>query len=198
MSISVAHLLSTPRYRHTVGGEPVWWSARLNWSAEEKGVLRALCEANAPIGKSADGLGRPPTSLAWKAREIGLALPADWSAIIRPKPKPRLVRDVRRRLSYPFIIKRRDEHADLLAVNALVPRGAPGREDVCQEIMLALWEGKVTLDDLRRHRGSIRSFVRSFNVANFEAAGYAISLDRPLRNGGSWYDILAATPETPQ
>ena len=25
-------------------------------------------------------------------------------------------------------------------------------------------------------------------MANFEAAGYAISLDRPLRNGGSWYD----------
>ena len=102
----------------------------------ERSPCGAWQSANAPIGKSADGLGRPPTSLAWKAREIGLALPADWSAIIRPKPKPRLIRDVRRRLSYPFIIKRRDEHGDLLAVNAPVPRGAPGREDVCQEILL--------------------------------------------------------------
>jgi hypothetical protein len=94
-------------------------------------------------------------------------------------------------LQYPFVAKPRDEHADLLAVNVLVPH-MPGREDICQEIMLALWEKKITLDQIKANRADLRAFVRGFNKENYEAGGYAISLDDPMHDGRSWHDVLAA------
>jgi hypothetical protein len=104
-----------------------------------------------------------------------------------------LERKIARRplLSYPYIAVKRDEHADLLAVNALVPAWMPGREDVCQEIMLALWEKQITLEQLKANRVDLRSFVRSFTKANYEAGGFAISLDQPMYDGRSWHDVLA-------
>lgn len=105
--------------------------------------------------------------------------------------KPKIVAAKAPLLAYPYIAVKRDEHADLLAVNSLVPASMPGREDVCQEIMLALWERRITLDQLKANRADLRAFVRSFTRDNYEAGGYAISLDVPMRSGQSWHDVLA-------
>lgn len=93
-------------------------------------------------------------------------------------------------MTYPFIRIPRDEHAELIEVNGLVPRGLPGRADVVQEIMLALYERRETIDAVRA--GSWRRHVRSFYKANHEAAGMAFSIDEPRIGGGSWHDVLRA------
>lgn len=95
-------------------------------------------------------------------------------------------------LGYPYVAVKRDEHTELMMVNSLVPPGLPGREDVCQEIMLALWEGRITLEQLKANRANIRPFVRSFTRDNYESGGYAVSLDQPMHDGRSWHDVLAA------
>jgi len=112
--------------------------------------------------------------------------------IIRPKPikieaAPRSIPVS----AYPFVRVAKDEHGTLMAVNSIVPQALPGREDVCQEILLALWEGKITLDQLRANRSNVGAFVRRFQSENYEASGYAISLDVPMRSGGSWHDVIA-------
>lgn len=184
-NLTVKELLARPRY----GGS--WCGTRSHWTDTDEAQLRVLCEAGADVEKSADALGRSPTSIAHRARDTGLLVPTAWSKLITPKRVAKLTVP-RFALSYPFIIRKRDEHADLLAVNSLVPHGLPGREDVCQEIMLALWEGKITLDQLKANRSNVRSFVRAFTVENYEGGGYAMSLDQPMADGRSWHDVLPA------
>ena len=108
--------------------------------------------------------------------------------VFRAVPKPRAIRV---QLAYPFIAKPRDEHAELLAVNSIVPQGIPGREDICQEIMLALWEKRISIDQLRANKSDVRAFVNNFTRANYESGGHAISLDQPMKSGQSWHDVLA-------
>lgn len=91
-------------------------------------------------------------------------------------------------LAYPFVAKARDEHAELLLVNSLVPRGMPGREDVVQAILLALWERQTTIEQLKA--AGIAPFLRQFRRDNYESGGYAVSLDVPRLGGGSWHDVL--------
>lgn len=93
-------------------------------------------------------------------------------------------------MAYPFIRTQRDEHAELLFVNSLVPQGMPGRDDVVQTIMLALWERQTTVDALKA--GGVSSFIRAFRRENYESGGYAISIDVPRSGGGSWHDVLTA------
>ena len=114
--------------------------------------------------------------------------PPSQKKVVKLKAPPRIA------LAYPFVVKRRNEHADLLAVNALVPRSMPGREDVRQEVMLALWEGTVTLEQLRAP-GALRAFTSAFRRRNDEDSGYAVSLDMPMRAGCSWHDVLEARPQ---
>jgi hypothetical protein len=105
--------------------------------------------------------------------------------------KPRLVTAPRLPLLvYPFVRQARDEHAELLLVNTLVPRGLPGRDDVCQEIMIAIWEGRTTIEHLKQHGAG--SLIRQFRRDNYESRGYAISLSEPRPGGGSWDDVLSA------
>lgn len=132
------------------------------------------------------------------ARVMALSAPENiWrpGLFVPPKLLPR-IREPRVVMSYPFVGKPRDEHAELLAVNKLVPQ-MPGREDICQEIMLALWEKKISLDDLKANRADIRGFVRRFTKDNYEVGGYAISLDAPMHTGQSWHDVLAAPEAEP-
>ena len=95
-------------------------------------------------------------------------------------------------VAYPFIRKAKDEHADLLFVNSIVPTSMPGREDVCQEILLALFEQRITLNELKANRANLRSFVASFRRDNYESGGYAVSLDQPMYDGRSWHDTLSS------
>lgn len=187
-AISVPALLSRPR---SWAGHYIW--TRTWWTRPEVVVLKALCEAKAPLEKSADGLGRTPTSIAHRASDTGLVLPAEWrDAIIKKRPSKLRLSDPQ--LQYPYIREVRGEHADLLQVNSLVPRGLPDhvRADVCQEIMLALWMKKITLDELRTDSLAVRSFIKGFRATNYEAGGFALSLDAPMHDGRSWYDVLPA------
>jgi hypothetical protein len=171
----------------------LWLDTRRHWDAATETKLRILCEAGADVNHSADALGRSPTSIAHRAKDTGLPIPRSWLSIITPKRIPIVVPRIN--LSYPFIIGRRNDTADLLTVNSLVPQYLMGREDVCQEIMLALWEGKVTLDQLKANRALVSSFIRKSRRDNYESNGYAISLDQPMRDGGSWHDVLAYSNE---
>lgn len=164
----------------------------LHWTPSDGEALRVLCEGNVPPETSGDILGRTAKSIANRARDTGLALPASWRALVIPKRKPR---EISVPLQYPYIIKARGDHADLLAVNALVPHGLPThmRADVCQEIMLALWQGAVKLDDLRRNKALVSRFIGGFRKANFENGGYGVmSIDQPRADGRSWHDLLPA------
>lgn len=182
--VSVPAILARPRY---LGGN--WCSTRTHWARCEDVILKALCDADAPLEKSADGLGRSPSSIAHRARDTGLRLPKEWADLIRPK---RLRAEARVALQYPYIQKVRGEHAELLAVNSLVPRGLPDhmRADICQEIMLAIWTKEVSLDELRSDRALVNRFVKGFRRANLEGGGWALSLDVPMKDGRSWYDVL--------
>lgn len=186
---AAALLIAKPKY----GGS--WCGTGTHWTSVEAAHLHVLALAGSDLNKAADALGRSPASIAHRARDTGLELPAAWAAIVRPK-RQRIATPPRVQLAYPFIIRKRDEHADLLAVNRLVAQYLPGREDICQEIMLAMWEGTITLAQLEAKRENLRAFVRSFRRENFEMSGAAVSLDAPIRrnhDGGDLYlqDVLS-------
>lgn len=54
---------------------------------------------------------------------------------------------------------------------ALVPSGTPGREDVCQDILLAFFESIITLEALKAQRANVLSFMRKFTRNNHESGG---------------------------
>jgi hypothetical protein len=166
------------------------WNNHQFWNDADILRLEQFCESDADLASSAAELKRLPSAAAHKASRLGLKLPREWVALIRPKRKL-IVREPRTQLAYPFIIKARGDAADLLEVNSMVPAYLPGREDVCQEIMLALFEGAITIDDLRKNKGQIRTFIKAFRRDNWEEGGYAISLDAPMHDGRSWHDVLS-------
>lgn len=177
--------MEAPIYRlgHALYGGS-WVGTGTWWTAPEKTFLSECVAKNASLEAVADALGRTPKSVANRVREMRLAFPKVWL----PARPPRL------NLAYPFIAKRRDEHADLLAVNGLVPQGMPGREDVCQELLLAVLEGSVSVAALKSDRAFLRATITRLRRENFESGGYAISLDEPRPDGRTWYDTLSANP----
>lgn len=129
------------------------------WLSPERRALCLLVGGDADISRAAIVLGRSASALAWKAREIGLQLPEDWRGYVTYGPTPK-----REDLAFPYIAKARPEHADLLRVNTLVPRSFPEwqRADICQSIMLALFEGKTTLGELEAHKDKPRYFIKEY------------------------------------
>lgn len=181
---SLKTLLSRP----LMGG----WSHGLTrtwWTREHDVGLALLCKHRTPVTTAADTLARSETSLAHRARKAGLILPDDWRDLLRKRD---LAATPTLKLQYPYIVEVRGEHEMLLAVNALVSRGLPDhmRADVCQEIMLAIWEKTISLDELKRSPKLIGQYVRKAKRENYEACGYALSLDVPMRGGRYWYDVL--------
>lgn len=168
------HLLDHPK---TDFGSWAW--TRTWWSDLEKFKVDILCEADANIERTADCLGRSPSSIAYRARDMGLTLPREWLRLITPKYKPRLRSPKEASLQYPYITKIRDEHADLLAINAIIPKGIPDnmRADMCQEIMLAILEGRTTIEMLKAKNGSATYYIKKFYHDNYEAGGHAISFN---------------------
>lgn len=158
------------------------------WTEAEHANLKTLCQGRVDVEKAASILGRSPKSIAWRASDHGLGPSPEWRALLSGRKG---LGGQRIQLAYPYIIRARDEHADLLAVNSIVPAYMPGREDVCQEVMLALWEKRITLDQLRANSKNLRPFIRQFSAANYENGGYALSLDQPMYDGRSWHDVLA-------
>lgn len=153
-----------------------WLDNHLRWRPVDEFALSILCEANADIEQTADTLGRKPTTLARRARDVGFTIPTQWAKLIAPKGKPVLAA---RATNYPYIIKRRDEHADLMAVNAVIPAAIPDnmRADICQEIMLAILEGRTTIEMLKSRKGNSTYFIKKFYHDNYEHGGHAISFN---------------------
>lgn len=188
--------MGTRRSRHNKGRKPLykdhrsvasnilehkkyggmWYDARSWWTPPDIFALGVLCDAEADVDGSADALGRPPKSLVYKARELGLTVPIEWGRLLYKK-RPTKIRQPQTALVYPYIVKARDEHADLLTVNAMIPKGISDhmRADICQEILLAIYEGRTTLDDLRARKGTEVYYIRHFYKQNYECGGYAIS-----------------------
>jgi hypothetical protein len=130
-----------------------------HWLAAEDRALSLLVAAKVDPAQASISLGRPAPALANRARRIGLAVPTSWPYYFISKNKERY-----EQLQFPYIKKARPEHADLLRVNALVPRSFPEwqRSDICQSIMLALFEGKTTLAELEAHKGKPRYFIKEY------------------------------------
>ena len=169
-------LLKHPRAT-TGNGEASWAWTRTWWSDIEKFKLNVLCEADSHVEGAADVLGRTPTSIAHYARDSGLTLPTQWSRLITPKRASKIRVPKSPLLPYPFITKSRPEHADLIAINQIVPNSVPDhmRGDICQEIMLAILEGRTTLEALRAREGTATYYIKKFWHENYEAGGHAIS-----------------------
>lgn len=178
-----------PRY---MGG--LLLSTRTWWTPPEKEALVRFVDGGYSPDEAAVALGRTAKSIANYTREIGgVHLPPEWQALIagrRPAADPRI------QLAYPYISKVRPEHADILALNALVPRAFPDamRADICQEMMLAVLEGRVTIDDVKANRSSSAWFFRKFYKENHEQSGRAISLDAVAFDGDdrSNYDVISS------
>ncbi len=139
-----------------------WLNTGTWWSADDQHQLQQLCASNVSVEVSANALGRTPKSIANRARDSSITLPSDWAALVRfYKPRPREPKII---LCYPYVKKARIEHVDLLRANDLVPKSLPDwmRADICQEIMLALYEGKITLSELEANKTNLKWFIRKY------------------------------------
>lgn len=153
-----------------------WHNTNHNWSQADQLKLEILCEADADPDASADALGRKPSALVWRARELNITLPRQWVNLIRPKRPIKLREPV---ASYPYIVKPRAEHIDLLAINAVIPDSIPDdmRADICQEIMVAILEGRTSINAIKSKSRSAQYFMRKFYRDNYEQGGHAIAFE---------------------
>jgi hypothetical protein len=160
------------RPKYNLGGEALWLDTRLHWDSKAKRELRILAGAGVSIERVADLLGRSPTSIAHRCRSDRLQMPAAWAKVIRTarRTSPRWTP-----LAYPYVNFRRAEANTLLIVNEMVSRALPGREDVCQDIMLAILERGLTPNKV-----TVNEFIRKFRRDNYESGGFALSLDAPM------------------
>jgi len=159
-----------------------WWiAARIHWTAEDLTLLSAACDLGISCHAAANTLGRPPASLVDKAYHSGIRVPKRWREFVYTPRK----RSPRLNLNYPYIVQPTEHHADIIAVHRMVSRAIPGREDLCQDIMLALWENRTSLDELRSDPRALKAFVKSFRKAHFERSGYGIeSMDVTIHSDG--------------
>jgi hypothetical protein len=174
------------------------WATHTFWTPGELSALRILVGANALLERTADILGRTPSSITWRCRDDHIRFPSAWKKARGPRPKtPRiklaLISAPVATLVYPYVTKARAETADLLLINDLVSRAYPDhmRADICQDIFLAMLEGKTTIEALQANKWRIREYVSRFRSMNMEMGGFALSLDEPLAGGGSRYDLIS-------
>lgn len=159
----------------------LWLDQRTRWADEDLRLLAAACDMKIGYSMAANSIGRSPTTLVHKALELGLNVQRAWRDLIR---RPREKKAPKVTLQYPYIVKPDDKYNDLIAVNRIVSRQLPGREDVCQDIMLALWESRTSLEELKNDPKAVRAFVKSFRKASFERSGYAESMDATIHSDG--------------
>lgn len=128
--------------------------------------------------------GMPSVAAIYKRRRVD----ADFNAIFLRRQRPIT-------LAYPYIVSRRSEHADVLEVNSLVPKSFSGdrRADICQEILLALLEGRTTMEQLRARRDDANFFIKKFWRDNFEMSGHAVSLDSTVGDSDQTYYQVASS-----
>jgi hypothetical protein len=186
--LTAAELLERPMYGN--GGR---YDTFTHWSEEADARLTTLALAQIDLPRAADIVGRRESTLVSRAREMRLPLPSDWSKLLARPKKPPLLKPQELQLSYPYIRKPRDEHALLLGVNAIIPKTllAAMRADICQDVILAILEGEISLEGLRREPKSARWFINNFWTKNHEASGHASSLDEFGKNGQNNQDAFS-------
>ena len=85
-----------------------------------------------------------------------------------------------------------EEHALLLAVDSVVPKGlnTDTRADICQDLLVDILSGELTLSALR---ASVSTYIRRFFRKNVSWAH--VSLDAPIFGGGkrTLAEVLADT-----
>lgn len=165
-----------------------WHYTNCHWSDVDERNVAVLCAAGVDLEATANSLGRKPTTIAHHCRDRGFSIPPEWAAAIT-KRKAKIIDAL---MSFPYIKKARPEHADLMRANALVPPSLPEhmRADVCQSIMLALFEGNVTLYDLERNKKKTRWFIRKFYKD--QRPWEEINLEGKPDDDRSYVDIAAA------
>jgi hypothetical protein len=62
-----------------------WLSTRCRWTDAEKTALKSFIAECATPTDAADALGRSPTSIVHHAHRLGLAVPSEWSTLIRKR-----------------------------------------------------------------------------------------------------------------
>ena len=139
---------------------PNWTQISWYWSGQELANLQVLAAARSPLKEVSRVLGRTEKAVAYRARELGISLPAEWSRLLRPGK----LRQNEPLLCYPYVKTVKPDNADLLRANDLVPKRLPAlmRADVCQSMMLALYEGTVTLEELEANKSSVQWFIKQF------------------------------------
>jgi hypothetical protein len=182
-----ANLLKRPRYP---GGG--WYDTGIRWDQASLLKLDVLCEAAIEIEQAADCIGRKPTAVAHHARTLGIPLPLEWARLITPKKAARRAIGAAD-LPYPYLIKATPENADLRAINAVIPASIHDsmRADMCQEIMLAILEGRTSLEDLKNKKANGAYFIRKFYKDNYDASGSAISFDAVDSDGRTFEQVQA-------
>ena len=161
-----------------------------HWTAEDKAAVAVLCAHEVSLDRIEPILARPASAIAWKAAQMEVSMPRAWRLRIFI---PRRTNGPRPELQYPYIIgEAKDDHAFLLAVNAIVPRGLPGdlRADVCQDMLLAILEGNLSPDDLETAMPNYLKAARK----RYQMPWGTVSLDAPLWDDGRpLYEILAVS-----
>lgn len=169
-----------------------WYWTKTHWRPDDVFKLEVLCEADAPLEGSADAIGRTPTSIAHHARTLRMPLPKEWATLIAPKRTKKKPSFSAPLMAYPYVSKATEHNAILLEVNNLVPKSMHEsiRADVCQEMMVAILEGRTTIEQLKARGRGAAYFIRRFWKQNHEDAGRAISFS--IQDGHS-YDEIAAS-----
>lgn len=153
------------------------WFGRGWWTPVEVAELTVLCNGKMEIGHAATIIGRPPSHLAHRARNIGLELPRDWYAIIAVEYEPKLkgISEIDIKLQYPYAPKEsKNNNSEILEIYSFVPKGLAEwmKADICQEIMCDVLSGKVTINAFRKNRGLMQQYISRWKKQNMENAGY--------------------------
>lgn len=193
---TVEDVLAKPAFVEYAPGRRYRFNQRLNWSDADKMRLQVLAKAGISPTIAADTLGREEKTIAYKARDLGIYLPPEWSAYL---PKPKYSTRPRERLvllNYPFAIKATAENEEVLAVNKLVPKtwSDEMRADVCQELLLHIFQGKLNIETLKGPRGAelVRQYGRQWRNENIERGGRGL-LRIPDLDDDRSYDEIASS-----
>lgn len=154
---------------------------RRHWTDAEKARLVTLLGAGHSPAVVEAALGRPISTIRDKMSTEHIRLPKGWRAV-RPRKEKIYVPKIRaakyQPMAFPYIAKSLgSEHDMILAVNALIPKSLPEhiRADICQDALMAIYEGSVTLEELQSDKRSASFFIRKYYRENVDRNTVSLS-----------------------
>jgi len=122
---------------------------------------------------------------AWMLKDRLAKHSASWATIVHQARADAL--------AYPYIRKSNSEAELILRVNKLVPQSVGyDRGDICQDILLAVLDGRHTIEQFESDAELVRMFSRGFKSANREQSGHAKALYNEEWNQPEVYSNIAA------